>query len=803
MYIINRKGKQEPVIVERILNRIKSLSYGLSDLIDASRITNAVYAGMFSGISSTELDELSAQECASMIGIHPDYSILAARIAASNLFKNVVKKFSQSIELLYDSKGLTTKKGIIADHIYKYVMENAEVLDNAIVKERDFDFSYFGFKTMEKSYLLRSGKKIVETPQYMFMRVAVQIHIGDLDKVIETYNLLSQKYFIHATPTLFNAATRFPQMSSCYLLQMQSDSIDGIYNTLKQCAIISKYAGGVGLAIHKIRAHGTEIQGTNGISNGVIPMLKVFNETARYVDQGGGRRKGGFAVYLEPWHSDIFEFLELKKNHGNEEARARDLFYALWIPDLFMKRVDQDSHWSLMCPHQSPGLHEVWGKNFEKLYESYEKEGRYIKQIKARELWMAILVTQMETGNPYMVFKDAANRKSNQQNLGTIQSSNLCTEVIQYTSPDEIAICNLASISLPKYVNQKEFTFDYKSLYEITKVVTVNLNKVVDTNFYHLEEGKRSNMLHRPIGIGVQGLADVYQLLELPFDTKDADIINQRIFETIYFAALTASCELAEKFGTYPSYEDSPMSKGLLQFDLWNLERAEKNLPPVQLSGLWDWDELRAKIKKFGIHNSLLVAPMPTASTSQILGNCESFEPYISNIFSRRVLSGEFQVVNPHLCKKLVQLNLWNEEMKQKLIAHEGSIQAIDEIPSYVKAIFKTTWEIKQKEYINQSISRAPFICQSQSLSLYLRNPTYSNMTSMHFYAWRNGLKTGLYYLRTKSAADAIKFTIDPLTVRVASSTSISGSAENSENNSPRIVSACPLKKPDARDDES
>ncbi|HEX5026642.1 MAG TPA: ribonucleoside-diphosphate reductase subunit alpha, partial [Agriterribacter sp.] len=610
-------------------------------------------------------------------------------------------------------------------------------------------FDYFGFKTLEKSYLLRLDGKVAERPQHMYMRVAIGIHKADIDAAIKTYHLMSERWFTHATPTLFNAGTPKPQMSSCFLLTMKEDSIDGIYDTLKQTAKISQSAGGIGLSIHGIRATGSYIGGTNGTSNGIIPMLRVFNDTARYVDQGGGKRKGAFAIYLEPWHADVFAFLDLRKNHGKEEMRARDLFYALWIPDLFMKRVEANGEWSLFCPHEAPGLHECWGEEFETLYEQYEAEGRARKKVKAQELWFAILDAQIETGTPYLLYKDAANRKSNQQNLGTIKSSNLCTEILEFTSKDEVAVCNLASMALPRFVLDDKF--DHAKLYEVTYEVTKNLNKIIDNNYYPVQEARNSNMRHRPIGLGVQGLADVFILLRLPFESEAAKKLNGEIFETIYFAAMTASKDLAKLDGAYETCKDSPVSKGVFQFDMWGVE------PSLR----WDWYRLKDEVIKHGVRNSLLVAPMPTASTSQILGNNECFEPYTSNIYVRRVLSGEFVVVNKHLLKDLIELNLWNDEMKNKIMTLNGSIQKIEGIPDHIKEIYKTVWEIKQRTIIDMAADRGAYICQSQSLNLFVDNPNAGKLTSMHFYAWKKGLKTGMYYLRTKAASQAVQFTVE------------------------------------------
>ncbi len=641
------------------------------------------------------------------------------------------------------------KMPLLADDVMQVINDNAELLDSTIIYDRDFGFDYFGFKTLEKSYLLKVDGKIAERPQHMYMRVAVGIHKNDIDSVIKTYHLMSERWYTHGTPTLFNAGTPKPQMSSCFLLTMKDDSIDGIYDTLKQTAKISQSAGGIGLAISNIRATGSYIGGTNGTSNGIIPMLRVFNDTARYVDQGGGKRKGAFAIYLEPWHADVFDFLELRKNHGKEEMKARDLFYALWMPDLFMKRVEENGEWSLFCPNEAPGLQECFGEAFEKLYTQYEAEGRARKTIKAQELWFAIIDAQIETGTPYLLYKDAANSKSNQQNLGTIKSSNLCTEIIEYTSPDEIAVCNLASIALPRFVINGKF--DHQKLYEVTYEATKNLNKIIDNNYYPVVEARNSNLRHRPIGLGVQGLADVFILLRLPFESDLAKMLNKNIFETIYFAAMTASKDIAKKEGAYETFKGSPLSKGIFQFDMWN----------VQPSDRWDWKTLRNEVKETGVRNSLLVAPMPTASTSQILGNNECFEPYTSNIYTRRVLSGEFIIVNKHLLKDLVQLGLWNNGMKNKIIAANGSIQHIDEIPADIKELYKTVWEIKQRNLIDMAADRGAFICQSQSLNLFVDNATASKLTSMHFHAWKKGLKTGMYYLRTQAATQAVQFTVE------------------------------------------
>lgn len=753
MLVIKRDGRYESVKFDKITARIEKLCYGLNrEFVNTVDIAKKVIAGIYDGVTTVELDNLAAETAATMATYHPDYAILAARIAVSNLHKVTSESFSSTMKRLYTYVDPKTGENasLISDEVYRVVKENAAMLDASIVHERDYDYDYFGFKTLERSYLLRLNGKIVERPQHMLMRVAIGIHQEDLTAAIETYHLLSEKWFTHATPTLFNAGTTKPQLSSCFLLTMKDDSIVGIYDTLKQCAQISQSAGGIGLSIHNIRATGSYIRGTNGVSNGIVPMLRNFDMTARYVDQGGGKRKGSFAIYLEPWHADIFQFLDLRKNHGKEELRARDLFYALWISDLFMQRVENNQEWSLFCPHEAPGLADCYGKEFERLYMQYEREGRARQTIKAQELWFAILEAQIETGTPFMVYKDSANAKSNQQNLGTIKSSNLCTEIIQYTSPDEVAVCNLASIALPKYINQAG-KFDHQRLFEVTKVITKNLNKVIDINYYPVPEAKTSNLKHRPIGIGVQGLADVFLRLRMPFDSPEARGLNKDIFETIYFAAMTASKELAQEQGPYETFAGSPLSKGIFQFDMWSVEPS---------SGRWDWENLRKEVQKHGARNSLLLAPMPTASTSQILGNNECFEPYTSNIYTRRVLSGEFIVVNKHLLEDLIQLGIWDEKMKQELIAGNGSVQHIDRIPLNIKELYRTVWEIPQKGIIDMATDRGAFICQSQSLNIHLQDANFAKLTSMHFYAWKKGLKTGMYYLRTKAAADAIKFTI-------------------------------------------
>lgn len=754
MYVVKRDGRKEPVMFDKITERIKILCYGLNDLVDPVKVAMRVIEGLYDGVSTSELDNLAAETAASMTVMHPDYAQLAARIAISNLHKNTTKSFSETmIEMYHYINPRTNQKApLLSDEVYKAIIDNSERLDSAIIYSRDFNYDYFGFKTLERSYLLRINGKIVERPQHMLMRVSVGIHPDNIDAAIETYELMSKKFFTHATPTLFNSGTPKPQMSSCFLLTMQDDSIDGIYDTLKQTAKISQSAGGIGLSIHNVRATGSYIRGTNGTSNGIVPMLRVFNDTARYVDQGGGKRKGSFAIYIEPWHADIFDFLDLRKNHGKEEMRARDLFLGMWIPDLFMKRVEEDGQWTLMCPNECPGLFDTYGEEFDKLYIGYEQAGKGRKTIKAREVWEKILESQVETGTPYILYKDAANRKSNQKNLGTIRSSNLCTEILEYTSPDEIAVCNLASLSLPMFVENGQF--NHKLLYDVTQRVTRNLNKVIDRNYYPVKEAENSNLRHRPVGLGVQGLADAFIMLRLPFTSDEAKKLNQEIFETLYFAAVTASMEMAKEEGPYSTFEGSPISKGEFQYNLWGLKDED-------LSGRWDWASLRKEVMEHGVRNSLLVAPMPTASTSQILGNNEAFEPYTSNIYTRRVLSGEFIVVNKHLLHDLVDLGIWNDNLKQEIMRHNGSIQNIDGIPHDIKELYKTVWEMSMKDIIDMSRQRGYFIDQSQSLNLFMENANFAKLTSMHFYGWKSGLKTGMYYLRTKSAVDAIKFTLN------------------------------------------
>ncbi len=755
MYVLKRDGRKESIKFDKITARIQKLCYGLDPLVDPVSVAMKVIEGIYEGVTTAELDNLAAEVSASLTTKHPDYAVLAARIAVSNLHKKTKKSFSETMTDLYTYVNPKTgeKAPMIADDVYEIIQENAELLDSTIIYDRDFSYDYFGFKTLERSYLLRVNGKIAERPQQMLMRVSVGIHKDDIQAAIETYDLMSKKFFTHATPTLFNAGTPKPQMSSCFLLTMKDDSIDGIYDTLKQCAKISQSAGGIGLSIHNVRATGSYIRGTNGTSNGIVPMLRVFNDTARYVDQGGGKRKGSFAVYLEPWHADIYDFLDLKKNHGKEEMRARDLFFAMWTPDLFMERVEANGEWTLMCPNECPGLGDAYGEKFNELYLSYEAAGKGRKTVKARELWEKILESQIETGTPYMLYKDACNEKSNQKNLGTIRSSNLCTEILEYTSPDEVAVCNLASLALPMFVNEETKEFDHDLLFDVTRKVTRNLNRVIDRNYYPVAEALNSNMRHRPVGLGVQGLADTFIKLRLPFTSDEAKKLNKDIFETIYYAALTSSKDEAIKDGKYESYEGSPISEGLFQWNMWGLSEDD-------LSGRWDWKTLKEEIKEHGVRNSLLLAPMPTASTSQILGNNECFEPYTSNIYTRRVLSGEFIVVNKHLLVDLVELGLWNEDLKNELLKANGSIQNIDVIPDNIKEIYKTVWELKMKDIIDMAADRGAFIDQSQSLNLFVENANFGKLTSMHFYAWKQGLKTGMYYLRTKAAADAIKFTV-------------------------------------------
>lgn len=783
MLVVKRDGRRESVKFDKITARVEKLSYGLDpNFVEPIDVAKKVIEGLYDGVSTQDLDNLAAEIAATMTVKHPDYAKLAARIAISNLHKTTSKSFSNTMKRLYTYIDPKTGENapLVSKETYGIIKNNAALLDSTIIYDRDFSYDYFGFKTLERSYLMKLDGKIVERPQHMLMRVAVGIHGEDMEKAIETYHLLSEKWFTHATPTLFNAGTPKPQLSSCFLLTMKDDSIDGIYDTLKQCAKISQSAGGIGLSIHNVRAKGSYIKGTGGVSNGIVPMLRNFDMTARYVDQGGGKRKGSFAMYLEPWHADIFDFLDLKKNHGKEELRARDLFYALWIPDLFMKRVEANEEWTLMCPNECPGLADAYGEDFEKLYEKYEKEGRGRQTVKAQDIWFEVLEAQIETGTPYMLFKDAANKKSNQKNLGTIKSSNLCTEIIEYTAPDEVAVCNLASIALPKFVDETTKKYDFQKLYDVTYVATKNLNKVIDVNYYPVEEARNSNMRHRPIGLGVQGLADAFLMMGFPFESEEARKLNKDIFETIYFAAMTASMDAAKVDGPYETFKGSPVSKGIFQFDMWGV---------TPESGLWDWDNLKKEVKKHGVRNSLLVAPMPTASTSQILGNNECFEPYTSNIYTRRTLSGEFVVVNKHLMKDLIEQGLWSADMKNKLIAAKGSVQGIKEIPDSIKELYKTVWEISQKAIIDMSADRGAYICQSQSLNIHIQDPNFGKMTSMHFYAWKKGLKTGMYYLRSRAAADAIQFTVD----KAAASAPTAAELEQKASDM-----ACSLDNPDA-----
>ncbi len=752
MYVVKRDTKKEAVKFDKITARIIKMCYGLDPLVSPESVAMKVIEGIYDGVSTSNLDNLAAEVAAAKTIDHPDYALLASRIAVSNLHKETKKTFSEVMSDLYyyiDPK-TNQKASLLADDVYNIIQEHKETLDSSIIYDRDFRYDYFGFKTLTRSYLMKLNGKIAERPQQMLMRVALGIHKSDVESAIKTYHLMSEGWFTHATPTLFNSGTPKPQMSSCFLLTMKEDSIEGIYETLKACAQISQSAGGIGLSIHNIRATGSYIKGTNGTSNGIVPMLRVFNDTARYVDQGGGKRKGSFAMYIEPWHADVFDFLDLKKNHGKEEQRARDLFFALWIPDLFMQRVKENGEWTLMCPHECPGLSDVHSAEFVALYTKYEQEGKGRKTIKAQDLWFKILESQIETGTPYMLYKDAANSKSNQQNLGTIKSSNLCTEIIEYTAPDEIAVCNLASLALPKYVTEEK-TFDHNKLFEVTYQATLNLNKIIDENFYPVEAAKNSNMRHRPIGLGVQGLADTYILMGFPFESDDAKKLNKEIFETIYYASMTASKDLSKELGPYSTYEGSPVSKGIFQPDMWGITPSTR----------WEWSVLKEEVLKYGVRNSLLLAPMPTASTAQILGNNECFEPYTSNIYTRRVLSGEFIIVNKHLLKDLVKAGLWNKDMRQKIMTANGSVQNIKEVPQNLKALYKTAWEISQKAIIEQSADRGAYICQSQSLNIFMENANFGKLTSMHFYGWEKGLKTGMYYLRTKAATDAIKFTVE------------------------------------------
>ena len=777
MYVVKRDGRKEVVKFDKITARIKKLCYGLNALVVPEKVAMRVIEGLYDGVTTSELDNLAAEVAATNTISHPDYALLASRIVVSNLHKNTKKSFTDTMEDLYKYVDPKTNQPapLLSDDVYKAIKDNAEVLDSNIIYDRDFRYDFFGVKTLERSYLLKLNGEVAERPQHMLMRVAMGIHKTDIEAAISTYNYMSEGWFTHATPTLFNSGTPKAQMSSCFLLKMQEDSIGGIYDTLKQCAQISQSAGGIGLSIHDIRATGSYIKGTNGTSNGIVPMLKVFNDTARYVDQGGGKRKGSFAIYVEPWHADIFSFLDLKKNTGKEEDRARDLFYALWIPDLFMKRVEENGEWTLMCPNECPGMSDVYGDDFDALYLKYESEGKGRKTIKAQDLWHKICESQIETGTPYMLYKDAANQKSNQKNLGTIKSSNLCTEIMEYTSDDEVAVCNLASIALPKFV--AEGKFDHEKLFEVAYKVTKNLDSVIDQNYYPIPEARNSNMRHRPIGIGVQGLADAFILMRFPFESEEAKALNKEVFETIYYAALTASKDLAIENGPYETWKGSPISEGIMQFDMWGVTPTDR----------WEWNVLKEEVMEHGVRNSLLLAPMPTASTAQILGNNECFEPYTSNIYTRRVLSGEFIVVNKHLLRDLVKLGLWNDSLKNQLMGANGSIQNINEIPDNIKELYKTAWEISQKTILDMAADRGAYIDQSQSLNIFMENANFAKLTSMHFYGWKAGLKTGMYYLRTKAATDAIKFTLD----KEAMAAPVAKTEEE------RLAEACSLDNPE------
>lgn len=788
MQVVNRKGEREDVRFDAIHEKLRSLTYGLDPVwVDPGHVTKLTIEGLYDGVTTRELDQLAAETAASLASQHPDYSRLAARICVDDLHRSTKETFTDVITDLREYIDPESKKHapLISEEVYSIIMENAEVLNNHVNYSRDHNYDYFGFKTLERSYLLRLNGEIAERPQHMLMRVAVGIHHGNIPKALETYDLMSQGYFTHATPTLFNSGTPTPQMSSCFLLTMQDDSLDGIYDTLKQCALISKSAGGIGLSIHHIRSKGSYIKGTNGESNGIVPMLRVFNDTARYVDQGGGKRKGSIAIYLEPWHPDILAFLDLKKNHGKEELRARDLFYALWTPDLFMERVEQNAEWSFFCPNECPGLQDAYGADFKALYEKYESEGLARETLPARTVWDKVVESQIETGTPYMLYKDAANEKSNQKNLGTIRSSNLCTEIMEYTAKDEVAVCNLASIALNKYVDLENSTFNHQLLYDVTYHATGNLNRVIDVNYYPVEEARNSNMRHRPIGLGVQGLADTFALLQLPFESPQARALNKEIFETIYFAACTASKDAAIAEGAYSTFQGSPASKGELQFDLWGMN---------DHSGRWDWTTLKGEIIEHGMRNSLLLAPMPTASTSQILGNNECFEAFTSNLYVRRTLSGEFIVLNKHLVRDLIALDLWSLNMKDEILRHKGSIQAIEGIPDHIKALYKTTWEIKQRHVLDMAADRGAYVDQSQSMNIHMVDANPAKVTSMHFYGWKQGLKTGMYYLRTKAAADAIQFTVE---AKKGEDQTVGGLADRAEEISSLEAIACSLDTPD------
>jgi ribonucleoside-diphosphate reductase alpha chain len=759
MYVTKRNSNREIVSFDKILNRIKILGQEANVKINYTNLVMKVIDQLYDGISTTKIDELSAEQCASMASIHPDYNVLAGRIIVSNNHKNTTDSFVDAMSKLYYYKDKHNKQSpLVSQELFDVITKHSQELDDLCDYDRDYLIDYFGFKTLERAYLMKINKITIERTQHMWLRVAIGIHGENMERIKETYRLMSQKYFTHATPTLFNAGTPHPQLSSCFLLAMENDSIEGIYNTLKDCALISKWAGGIGLHIHNVRASGSHIRGTNGSSNGIVPMLKVFNNTAKYVDQGGGKRNGSFAIYLEPWHADIENFLQMRKNHGDEELKARDLFYALWVPDLFMERVKADGKWTLMCPDECPGLADVYGDEFKILYQNYEESGKGRKTMRARDLWFQVLDAQMETGTPYLCYKDASNKKSNQQNVGTIKSSNLCSEIIEFSDENETAVCNLASLALPAYVNMDDPEnprFDYKKLHEVTKVVTYNLNKVIDVNYYPTEKTRRSNMRHRPIGIGVQGLADVFMLMGVAFTSDEAKSINRCIFETIYHAALESSCEIAKEDGPYETFAGSPASEGRLQYDLWGID--EKDLLMV-----YQWSKLKSMICKHGLRNSLLVAPMPTASTSQILGYNECIEPITSNIYNRRTLAGEFILANKYLMNDLIKLDLWNEKIKNNIIANHGSVQHIDVIPQEIREKYRTVWEIPMRTLIDMAADRGAFICQSQSLNLWLEDPNYSTMTSMHFYSWTKGLKTGIYYLRRRGRYQAQQFTIEP-----------------------------------------
>tara|TARA_B110000003_G_scaffold8954_1_gene9257 strand:- start:2656 stop:5049 length:2394 start_codon:yes stop_codon:yes gene_type:complete len=788
MQVVNRKGEREDVRFDAIHEKLRSLTHGLDPVwVDPGHVTKLTIEGLYDGVTTRELDQLAAETAASLASQHPDYSRLAARICVDDLHRSTKDTFTDVITDLREYIDPESGKHapLISEEVYGIIMENAEILNNHIDYSRDHNYDYFGFKTLERSYLLRLNGEIAERPQHMLLRVAVGIHHANITKALETYDLMSQGYFTHATPTLFNSGTPTPQMSSCFLLTMQDDSLDGIYDTLKQCALISKSAGGIGLSIHHIRSKGSYIKGTNGESNGIVPMLRVFNDTARYVDQGGGKRKGSIAIYLEPWHPDILAFLDLKKNHGKEELRARDLFYALWTPDLFMERVEQNADWSFFCPNECPGLQDAYGADFKALYEKYESAGLARETLPARTVWDKVVESQIETGTPYMLYKDAANEKSNQKNLGTIRSSNLCTEIMEYTAKDEVAVCNLASIALNKYVDMENNSFNHQLLYDVTYHATGNLNRVIDVNYYPVPEARNSNMRHRPIGLGVQGLADTFALLQLPFESPEARKLNKEIFETIYFAACTASKDAAIAEGAYSTFKGSPASKGELQFDLWGMN---------DHSGRWDWTTLKGEIIEHGMRNSLLLAPMPTASTSQILGNNECFEAFTSNLYVRRTLSGEFIVLNKHLVRDLIALDLWSLNMKDEILRHKGSIQAIEGIPDHIKDLYKTTWEIKQRHVLDMAADRGAYVDQSQSMNIHMVDANPAKVTSMHFYGWKQGLKTGMYYLRTKAAADAIQFTVE---AKKGEDQTVGGLADRAEEISSLEAIACSLDTPD------